>query len=78
MSLHEKKLCARCGGRFVCKPGNITECHCFLAPLSPHQQDFLERQYADCLCSTCLAWVRDHIRREPDSSKGTGNGGWLE
>lgn len=58
--MHEQKNCPRCDNSFECKPGNITQCQCYGFELSDELKAYLEQQYNDCLCRTCL----DNIRVE--------------
>ncbi len=55
MPEHEEKRCPRCGGPFLCKQGNIQECHCAVVKLDAGQRLRLAERYADCLCGKCLA-----------------------
>jgi hypothetical protein len=59
MCYHEFKYCPRCGQPFECKPGNITQCHCFEKKLTADQKIFLEEKYNDCLCGACLQQFQD-------------------
>lgn len=51
---HEIKSCPRCGSKFECKPGNITQCQCFEVKLTKDETLFIKELYDDCLCANCL------------------------
>lgn len=51
---HESKQCSRCDTEFECKSGSILLCQCQTIYLSPEQTDYVNAQYNDCLCVTCL------------------------
>ena len=52
--MHEMKQCPRCKKGFECKPGNITQCQCYGAPLKEDLRNWLANRYEDCLCRQCL------------------------
>lgn len=54
ISKHEIKSCPRCGNKFECKIGNITQCQCFEIKLSKNELVFIKELYEDCLCINCL------------------------
>jgi hypothetical protein len=54
MCRHEEKNCPRCGTKFECKPGSITECQCYGITLNDEERAFIEERYNDCLCRSCL------------------------
>ncbi|MCX7612259.1 MAG: cysteine-rich CWC family protein [Ignavibacterium sp.] len=51
---YEIKKCPRCGAKFECKVGNITQCECFTVKLSKNEIDFIKSIYEDCICVNCL------------------------
>lgn len=51
---NEFKTCPRCGTGFECKTGTILQCQCYGIVLTEAAQQFVEQQYRDCLCRTCL------------------------
>ena len=51
---HETKNCPRCNIEFVCKSGSILLCQCQTIVLSSEQMDYMNAQYDDCLCISCL------------------------
>lgn len=53
-SKHEAMNCPRCGSEFACKPGSITQCHCFEVKLTPEQQEWIAERWQGCLCGSCL------------------------
>lgn len=57
MCRHEEKPCPRCGIRFECKPGNITQCQCYPVRLSAELRAYIEQRYRDCLCVSCLEYL---------------------
>ena len=54
MCKHEEKKCPRCEVVFECKPGNIGQCQCYEAVLTPAQRSSIAEKYSDCLCVECL------------------------
>jgi nitrite reductase/ring-hydroxylating ferredoxin subunit len=52
---HEIVTCPRCGARFECKMGTITECQCMEVRLSPYQILAIREMYIGCLCKKCLS-----------------------
>jgi len=59
MCLHENKICPRCSNTFECKPGNITQCHCYGISFTMEEKAFLEDRYHDCLCAGCLKELKN-------------------
>lgn len=51
---YEIKKCPRCGSKFECKVGNITQCECFTIKLSRCEINFIKNFYEDCICVNCL------------------------
>ena len=58
---HETKNCARCNIEFECKSGSILLCQCQTIVLSSKQMDYINAQYDDCLCITCLQALRSEF-----------------
>ncbi|MEO6734703.1 MAG: cysteine-rich CWC family protein [Ferruginibacter sp.] len=56
--MHENKNCPGCGISFECKVGNITQCQCYGINLSNDEQQFISKQFTDCLCSGCINALR--------------------
>lgn len=61
MSRHEDKLCQRCGAAFECKVGNITQCQCYGISLTNNEQQFISKQFTDCLCFSCIKALRSEF-----------------
>jgi len=61
MCQHETKDCPRCGKGFQCKPGNITQCHCFGMSFTHEEKAFIEQRYNDCLCNDCLLQLKNQV-----------------
>jgi len=49
----QQKTCSRCGAAFQCRSDG--HCWCVNLRLSPATLQWLERNFGDCLCPTCLA-----------------------
>ena len=67
MCLHEIKRCQRCNAVFECKAGSITQCQCFDVVLSLEERAYVEQHYDDCLCKTCLLYLKeefDHFKEK--------------
>ncbi|MCW3091062.1 MAG: hypothetical protein JWP81_2131 [Ferruginibacter sp.] len=58
MCMHENKNCPRCRISFECKVGNITQCQCYGINLSDEEQQFISKQFTDCLCADCIKALR--------------------
>jgi hypothetical protein len=58
-SKYEIKECPRCGEKFECKPGNITQCQCYGLILSNEEKTFIKEIYDDCLCAKCLIKMKN-------------------
>lgn len=54
MCEHEQKYCPRCSSQFQCKVGSILICQCTLLPLNDEERSFIQAQFLDCLCLSCL------------------------
>lgn len=55
---HETKHCPRCNGEFECKAGSILLCQCQTIYLNSAQMEYVNAQYDDCLCVSCLGKLR--------------------
>ena len=64
MGRHEDKHCQRCGMIFECKVGCITECQCYGISLSEAEQQYISKQFTDCLCFTCIKDLRFILNAE--------------
>ncbi|MEO5891661.1 MAG: cysteine-rich CWC family protein [Ferruginibacter sp.] len=58
MCRHEDKHCPRCGIAFQCKVGNITQCQCNGVSVNQEEQQYIGKQYTDCLCFNCILVLR--------------------
>ncbi len=56
-----KKVCPRCGAALNCLHNAILSCHCVSVELDSLQKSYLEQNYSDCLCHTCLEQIRDNF-----------------
>lgn len=54
MPQHEPKICTRCSKDFVCRVGDVPNCHCSSITLTIEERAFIEDRYHDCLCIDCL------------------------
>lgn len=59
MSLHESKYCPRCHSTFECKSGSILLCQCSRVILNEREQTYLNQNYDDCLCASCLKEIKN-------------------
>lgn len=64
MCMHETKHCPRCGVAFECKVGNITQCQCYGITLTTPEQEYIYKQFADCLCLACIKNIRVQLSTE--------------
>jgi hypothetical protein len=58
MCKHEEKSCPRCGVKFECKVGDITNCQCYGIQLNVEEEAFVASQYNECLCRNCLLQLK--------------------
>ena len=58
MCRHENKHCQRCGTIFECKVSNITQCQCYGITLTDAEQQYISKQFTDCLCFNCIRVLR--------------------
>lgn len=58
MPQHENKHCPRCSAEFECKTGTILLCQCSKIDLSTEQLEYVNSNYAECLCLSCLNELR--------------------
>ncbi|MBC7889692.1 MAG: cysteine-rich CWC family protein [Ferruginibacter sp.] len=69
MCRHEEKHCPRCGMAFECKLGNITQCQCFGISLNNEEQQYISKQFTDCLCFSCIKALRAAYNTEKYTSQ---------
>lgn len=58
---HEILVCKRCGSRFECKVGDVSNCQCSTISLSDVTRKFLDHTYFGCLCATCLTEMESKV-----------------
>jgi hypothetical protein len=58
---HERKICPRCGGSFVCKANRIHHCDCMGVLLSDETVEYIRQHYDDCLCVACLQALQQGV-----------------
>ena len=58
MSAHEQKYCPRCHSLFECKVGSILLCQCSKVSLDDRTQAYLNKNYEDCLCASCMKEIK--------------------
>jgi hypothetical protein len=58
MAKHEEKYCPRCKTRFECKVGSIMLCQCSTVELTAAQREYINVNYTDCLCASCMLELR--------------------
>ncbi len=63
MYKHEDKHCPRCGILFECKVGNITQCQCNGISINTEEQEYISKQYDDCLCFSCIVALLNEYNR---------------
>ncbi|MCW3805451.1 cysteine-rich CWC family protein [Plebeiibacterium marinum] len=51
------KKCERCNSEFICRSDNVFECHCVHVPISQRAQEYLNKNFKNCLCNKCLREV---------------------
>ncbi|MDR3119105.1 MAG: cysteine-rich CWC family protein [Mediterranea sp.] len=56
-----EKICPRCSRFFSCLHNNISECRCASVRLDAQQRAYVETNYSNCLCLSCLEDVRDYF-----------------
>ena len=61
---HENKHCPRCDAEFECKSGSILLCQCQTIYLTVEQLEYVNAQYDDCLCVSCLATLRSEYNNQ--------------
>ena len=61
MGLHEIINCARCELTFECKVGSITQCQCYGIILTEEMQQYINKQFAGCLCLSCIKNLRQQL-----------------
>lgn len=58
MSEDKQKYCPRCHSLFECKVGTILLCQCSTVSLDVRVQDYLYKNYKDCLCTSCMEEIK--------------------
>ena len=58
MYKHESKHCPRCEILFECKVGSIMQCQCHGILINNEEQQYIFKQYIDCLCFNCIVALR--------------------
>ena len=61
MCLHETINCACCELTFECKMGNITQCQCYGIILTEEMQQYINKQFAGCLCLSCIKNLQQQL-----------------
>jgi hypothetical protein len=61
---YEIKSCPRCGTKFECKPGNITQCQCYSVSLTKDESVFIKEIYDECLCAKCLFKMKNLFKEK--------------
>ena len=64
MCRHEDKYCPRCGITFECKAGNITQCQCYGISVNNEEQQYISKQFTDCLCLKCIKELQSACQLE--------------
>ncbi|MFN8284108.1 MAG: cysteine-rich CWC family protein [Chitinophagales bacterium] len=59
MSSNELKYCQRCNTAFQCKVGSIELCQCSKIILNETTQAYLQQNYKDCICITCMKELQE-------------------
>ena len=58
---HEIRVCKRCGSRFECRVGDVSNCQCANISLSDATRKFLDNTYFGCLCANCLTEIESNV-----------------
>ncbi len=58
MPSHEDKHCPKCKTTFECKVGSIMLCQCSTVQLTAEEIEFIQQQYDDCLCASCMKQLK--------------------
>lgn len=58
---HEEKKCARCGGQFECKSGDVANCACSKVKIGADVYRYISEKYNDCLCHHCLTALSNKV-----------------
>ena len=66
---HETKTCPRCNSEFECKSGSVLLCQCQTILLTAEQLDYINDQYEDCLCVSCLSALRSEYNQQQHKNK---------
>ena len=56
-SKYEPKACERCNKSHICT--GTTNCPCFEVEITDVLLDYISSKYEDCLCSECLAELKN-------------------
>lgn len=59
LASHEQKYCQRCNATFECKVGTINLCQCSQIDLNETTKAYLQQNYKDCICITCLKEIQE-------------------
>lgn len=54
--------CQRCKHPFICNPTNIAACNCSKIQLTAEEIAYIAKQYTDCICNTCLLYLKEEFR----------------
>ncbi|HEX7756717.1 MAG TPA: cysteine-rich CWC family protein [Niabella sp.] len=69
MCKHEDKYCPCCKQPFECKVGSILLCQCSAVTLTDPERDFINEQYDDCLCASCLKALKAQYHKKEFQQK---------
>jgi len=64
MCKHEEKSCPRCQQAFECKVGSILLCQCSAVQLNAEERSYLEENYDDCLCASCMQILKTEYHNQ--------------
>jgi hypothetical protein len=57
MSAQVLQLCPSCKEKFECRKDNIQLCQCAGIVLTAQQKEWVQAQFDNCLCATCLTKI---------------------
>ncbi|MBP6430387.1 MAG: cysteine-rich CWC family protein [Ferruginibacter sp.] len=63
MCQHEQKYCPSCHQKFECKVGSIHLCQCSAIKLTEVEKNFIQSNYDDCLCISCLLNIEEQLNK---------------
>lgn len=69
MSKHELKYCPRCHSTFECKAGSILLCQCSKIEIDKKTQVYLQNNYNDCLCASCIEEIKSNLNNTISSEE---------